>query len=413
MNASLSYPEPGFVLRSGPSWRDPFGSYSWLRDHSPVHHVGEEGSETDFYVLSRYDDVTAAATNAADFISGGGLTVTYGELEAIGMADNPPMVMLDPPEHLDFRKLVSRGFTPKQVREVEPTVRGFVREQLSAVDGAGELNMVEHLFKPLPSMVVAHYLGVPESDRRQFDRWTEAVVGANPGGDLAGAMVSAGQAVGEMLAYFSTLIEFRKKYPADDTVSHLVAAGLADDPDNPGGLLSILAFTFTMVAGGNDTTTGMLGGAAALLSTHPDQRRELIDDPELLPDAVEEFLRLTSPVQGLARSTSRDITIGDTTIPRGKKALLLYASANRDERRWGDDAAKLDIRRAPTQIMSFSKGNHHCLGAAAARMQARVALEELLAAYPEFEVDVDGIEYAAGNYVRRPTVVPMRLGARA
>ncbi|MCK0440657.1 cytochrome P450 [Gordonia alkaliphila] len=413
MNEVMSYADAGFTLRSGPTWRDPFGSYAWLRDHAPVHRVGEEGSATDFYVLSRYDDVTAAATNAADFISGRGLTVTYGELEAIGMADNPPMVMLAPPEHLDFRKLVSRGFTPKQVREVEPTVREYVRTQLASIDTDDELNMVEHLFKPLPSMVVAHYLGVPESDRQQFDRWTESVVGANPGGDLAGAMVTAGQAVGEMLGYFSGLIEFRKKNPGDDTVSHLVAAGLADDPENPGGLLSILAFTFTMVAGGNDTTTGMLGGASALLSEYRDQRRELIDDPTLLPDAIEEFLRLTSPVQGLARCTSRDITIGDTTIPAGKKTLLLYASANRDERRWGHDAAALDIHRAPTQIMSFSKGNHHCLGAAAARMQARVALEELLAAYPDFEVDVDGIEYAAGNYVRRPTVVPMRMGARA
>ncbi|MFE0751211.1 cytochrome P450 [Gordonia sp. NPDC058843] len=411
MTSIMSNPASRFILRSAETWRDPFECYRALRDEAPVHRVvPDDNPDSDYYVLSRYEDVAAAAMNSSDFVSGGGLTVTYNELEAIGMQDNPPMVMLDPPVHTRFRKLVSRGFTPTQVREVEPLVREFVRDRLSQIRTGEDLNIVEHLFKPLPSMVVAHYLGVPDQDRAQFDRWTESIVGANPGGDLAAAMVTAADAVGEMSGYFAGLIERRRVEPGDDTVSHLVAAGLADNPDDdPSGLLSILAFTFTMVAGGNDTTTGMLGGAAELLSTHPDQRRELVEQPDLLPEAIEEFLRLTSPVQGLARMTSTDVDVADHSIPRGRKVLLLYASANRDERRWGDHAADLDIHRAPQQILTFSKGAHHCLGAAAARLQARVALDELLAAFPEFEVDVAGIEYAEGNYVRRPTVVPMRM----
>jgi hypothetical protein len=147
-----------------------------------------------------------------------------------------------------------------------------------------------------------------------------------------------------------------------------------------------------------------------LLHRHPEQRRLLADDPDLIPDAVEEFLRLTSPVQGLARTTTRDVTLHGRTIPAGRKVLLLYASANRDERAYGPDAAELDVTRRPRNILTFSHGTHHCLGAAAARMQSRVALTELLARCPEFTVDEDGIVWAGGNYVRRPLSVPIRIG---
>jgi cytochrome P450 len=175
------------------------------------------------------------------------------------------------------------------------------------------------------------------------------------------------------------------------------------------GMLSILAFTFTMVTGGNDTTTGMLGGAVQLLHQRPDQRRLLINNPDLMTDAVDELLRLTSPVQGLARTTTRDVRIGTTTIPAGRKVLLLYGSANRDEREYGSDAGELEVRRRPRNIMTFSHGAHFCLGAAAARMQSRIALTELLARCPEFEVDLSGVVWAGGSYVRRPLSVPFTV----
>ena len=191
-------------------------------------------------------------------------------------------------------------------------------------------------------------------------------------------------------------------------MSHLVAAGVGADGDMA-GMLSVLAFTFTMVTGGNDTTTGMLGGAVQLLHQRPDQRRLLINNPDLMTDAVDELLRLTSPVQGLARTTTRDVRIGDTTIPAGRKVLLLYGSANRDEREYGADAGELEVRRRPRNIMTFSHGAHFCLGAAAARMQSRIALTELLARCPNFEVDESGIVWAGGSYVRRPLSVPFRV----
>ena len=186
-------------------------------------------------------------------------------------------------------------------------------------------------------------------------------------------------------------------------VSQLVALG-----EDAVSILWVLGFAFTMVTGGNDTTTGLLGGSAVLLCDHPAQRRRLIDDSSMIPGAVEDLLRLTSPVQNLARTTTRDVEVHGRTIPDGSKVLLGYAAANRDNREFGDDAECLDVGRNPARILSFSYGAHHCLGAAAARLQGRVALEELLARCPDYVVDGAAMEYATGNYVRRPLNLAFR-----
>jgi cytochrome P450 len=404
MNADLSHPR--FALRSGETWADPWPMYAALRDSDPVHHVVPDNPGHDYWVLSRHADIWSAARDHETFSSAQGLTVNYNELELIGLADNPPMVMQDPPVHTEFRKLVARGFTPRQVEAVEPKVREFVIDRIERLRAAGGGDIIAELFKPLPSMVVAHYLGVPDADRARFDGWTDAIVAASASGPAG--VVSAGDAVMSMMGYFSELIERRRREPGDDTVSHLVAAGVGADGDIS-GVLSILAFTFTMVTGGNDTTTGLLGGAVQLLHQRPEQQQLLARQPELIGDAVEEFLRLTSPVQGLARTTTRDVTIADTTVPAGRKVFLLYGSANRDERQFGPDAGELQVTRRPRNILTFSHGAHHCLGAAAARLQSRIALTELLARCPDFEVDDAGIVWAEGSYVRRPVSVPVRL----
>ena len=413
MTATLSHRSPArFELATAETWANPWPMYQALRDKDPVHHVvPEERPDQDYWVLSRHADVWNAARDHETFSSAQGLTVNYGELEMIGLQDNPPFVMQDPPVHTEFRKLVARGFTPRQVEAVEPKVREFVIERIERLRAEGGGDIVAELFKPLPSMVVAHYLGVPEEDRQQFDGWTEAIVAANTqSGGIANAAESVGEAVASMMAYFTELIERRRREPEDDTVSHLVAAGVGADGDMA-GTLSVLAFTFTMVTGGNDTTTGMLGGSVQLLHQRPDQRRLLVNNPDLITDAIDELLRLTSPVQGLARTTTRDVRIGNATIPAGRKVLLLYGSANRDEREFGADAGELEVRRRPRNILTFSHGAHFCLGAAAARMQSRVALTELLARCPDFEVDESGIVWAGGSYVRRPLSVPFRVTA--
>src|SRR6201995_2701090 len=322
MTSTLSH-EPRFQLANAETWASPWPMYRALRDHDPVHHVvPTHKPQDDYYVLTRHADVWAAARDHETFSSAQGLTVNYGDLEMIGLKDNPPFVMQDPPVHTEFRKLVSRGFTPRQVEAVEPKVREFVVERIERLRADGGGDIVAELFKPLPSMVVAHYLGVPEEDWAQFDGWTQAIVAANTAdGGVGGALETVGDAVGSMMAYFSGLIERRRTDPEDDTISHLVSAGIGADGDIS-GTLSILAFTFTMVAGGNDTVTGMLGGSMPLLHRHPDQRQLLVANPERIPDAVEELLRITSPAQGLARTATRDVTIGDVTVATSRRGVL-------------------------------------------------------------------------------------------
>jgi len=384
---------PGFELRGGETWRDPFPMYAALRDRDPVHYA----AWGDFYVLSRFADVWAAARDSATFSSAGGLTIAYGEVEATGLGEAVPMVFLDPPEHTAFRRRVTARLTPRKAAEIEPDVRRFVVERIEKLRAMGEADIVSELFGPLPSFVVAHYLGVPVADRPLFDRWTEAIVQAAAGGDPR----TAGDPFAELLAYFAARVERSRSQPGDDMISALARLG-----EERVSTARILGFAFTMVTGGNDTVTGLLSGASCLLTRYRDQRAKLLDDPGRIPNAVEELLRLTSPVQNLARTATRDVELHGVSIPAGKKALLCYAAANRDDREYGPTAEDFDVERRISKILSFSYGTHYCIGASVARLQARVVLEELLARCPDFAVDVEGGRYAAGSYVRRHKSLP-------
>jgi cytochrome P450 len=391
--------------------------YRALRDHDPVHHVVPEdrpggNSSADYYVLSRHADIWSAACDDETFSPSPALLVNDGELKPTGLQGNSSMWMKDPRVyHTEFRKLASRGFTPRQMEAVEPKVRAFVIERIERLRANGGGDIVTDLFRPLPSMVVAHYLGVPEADRTQFYGWTEAIIAANitEGGFADGVQTVVG-AFTTLMAYFTELIKLRRLVPEDDAISQLVTAGVGGDGDIT-GMLAVLAFVFTAVVSGIDTTTGMLGGSVQLLHQRPDQRKLLVENPEHIPASLDEFLRLTSPVQAKGRVVTRDVTIGDTTIPEGRVVLFLYGSANRDERQYGPDAGELDVQRQPRNILTFSHGAHSCLGVSAVRMQSRVALTELLARCPDFEVDESGIVWAGGSYVRRPLSVPFRVSS--
>lgn len=387
-----------FEPRTEEGWRDPFTMYRDLRDHDPVHHV-ERG---DYWVLSRYRHVFDAARDTERFSSAQGLTHLYDDVATAGLDTVRPMVFLDPPEHTEFRRLVAKGFTPRQVAEIEPAVREFAAERIEAMRSNGGGDIVSELLKPLPTFVVAHYLGVPEADRGRFDRWVHRVVAASANGNV----LDASETVAEIFEYFTALIERRRSDPGDDTISLLVQAGDGAGVDP----MRILGFAFTMITGGNDTTTGLLSVGLDLLHRSPDQQAALAADPGLTDDAVQELLRLTSPVQGLARTTTTDVDIDGTTIPAGRKVMLLYAAANRDPREFGDDAEQLRIDRRPAQILTFSYGAHHCLGASAARLMGRVVLEELLGRCPEFAVDGDAATFAPGNFVRWYRSLPFTPG---
>ncbi|HWE69981.1 MAG TPA: cytochrome P450 [Acidimicrobiales bacterium] len=391
----------GFQPVTGDGWRDPFPMYRALRDDDPVHHV----ATGDYWVLSRFADVFDAVRDTVAFSSTQGLTFEYRELRKAGLDEISPMVFLDPPDHTTFRRLVSRGFTPRQVVSIEPDIRRFVVDRLGRLEASGGGDVVAELLKPLPSFVVATYLGVPPEDRQRFDDWTQGILAANALGDprLAAATV------GELFTFFADLIERRRNDPGEDVVSELVQL-CDDDKLTP---MRILGFAFTMVTGGNDTTTGLLSGGLELLAGHPDQRDLLARRPDMIPAGIEELLRLTTPVQGLARSTTRDVEVGGVTIPEGRKVMLLYAAANRDEREFGPDAEDLDITRNPRRILSFGYGPHHCLGAAAARLMGRVVLEELLARFPRFTVDAEAGHFAPGHFVRWYESLPFRPGRAA
>lgn len=372
------------------TWRDPFTLYRRLRDEDPVHR-----SPDGYWVLSRFQHVFDAARDTTTFSSAHGLTF-HDEREELGLA--PTIVMMDPPDHSRSRRLVSRSFTPRHVAGLEADLRPLVRARLRQLREAGAADFVAGLARPVPSWVVAHFLGVPEEDRYLFDRWTEALV---QGG--AAQPAGAETALAELYGYFTDLVDRRRHQPGDDLVSTLLAA---DDEGAGLGIEGILGYAFVLIAGGNDTTTGLLAGAAELLTAYPDQRRRLLVEPALVPGAVEELLRLTSPVQGLCRVAERDAVIADTTIGRGERVLLCYGAANRDTREFGPDAEVLDVTRRIERLLSFSSGAHFCLGAAAARLQGRVVLEELLQECPAFAVDADAGVFADGAFTRRYESLP-------
>lgn len=392
---------PLYFLRGREDWRDPWPAYARLRDEAPLHRATHDDG-SDYYVLSRFVDIFEAARDTGTFSSAKGLTL---EQDAMAMFEDQaaPIVMMDPPDHTTMRRLVSRPMTPRRVLLIEDAVRDFVDQRLDLlVENGGQGDIVEMLFKPLPSFVVAHYLGVPLSDRAMFDDWSSAIVQAA----AEGAVTDALDATLGLFEYADKLIEWRRSEPGDDLVSDLVAVG--EELASP---MWIVGFVFTMITGGNDTMTGLLGGAAELLTERRDQRQILIDEPELIGPAIDEFLRLVSPVQNLARTTTRPVEMYGETIPEGVKVMLLWASGNRDEREFGPTAAELDVRREVKRILSLGYGPHHCLGASAARIQGRVAIEQLLSRFADFEVDALAGRFAAGPFVRRYEYLPFSVKA--
>jgi len=378
-------------------WRDPYPVYRRLRDENPLHYVPDRR----FWVLSRFEDVFAAVNDSTTFSSARGLTFEEDEIVKLGLA--PTLVMMDRPAHTAYRRLVNLLFTPRRVAELEPAVRAFVRGAVGRLADAGGGDLVAELAGPLPALVVAHYLGVPETDRGRFGRWSSAIVSANASGNV----LSAKEALGELYGYFTDLLAVRRRSPGDDMLSVLARSEIDGRPLE---VDEVLGFCFVMIAGGNDTASGLISGAAAALTEHRGQRRRLVDDPGLVPGAVEELLRYVSPVQGLSRTTTRGVHLHGVSVPSGAKVHLLFGSANRDEREFGPDAARLDVGRRARRMLAFSGGPHHCLGAAAARLQGRVVVEELLASIPEFEADLTGGRYAPGPFTRRFERLPIAAG---
>ena len=387
---------------TGQDWRNPYDMYARLRAEAPVYRVPDNGEGEDYYVLSRYEDVFNAAMDGELFTSTEGLTPSYKDKE-LHEGRETPIVMMDGPEHVELRHIALRSFKPDKLRALEPVLRQFVVEQLDEFIADGGGDFVSKIAKPLPSLFVSLALGVPLEDRVLFDKWAWAIASASATGNV----MAANENLMELVQYFSQLMMKRTADPQDDMISTLVHADL-----KTGGKLSpqkILGVGFTMVLGGNDTATGLISSAAEYMTRWPGQRQQMKDDPNLIKNAVEEYLRLSSPVQGLSRTPTKDVKLHGVTIPKGRKVHLLYGSANRDEAEFGETAEECDISRHIKRHVAFSSGPHMCIGAAGARMQAQIMIEELLVRCPEFVADFENGQFAEGHFVRRYETLPLAV----
>lgn len=374
---------------------DPYAGYSVLRDSDPVHHH----AKPEFWALSRFADVWEAVRDPATYSSASGLTFWEDEIGKLGLA--PTIVMLDPPRHTQLRRLVGQAFSPRRVALLEDEIRAFVVARIDAMarataDGA-PVDLHVDFSSPIPTFVLGRLLGVPEADRVRFDSWVQVLVElGNDGFALRGEMRGK-EVIGEMFGYFTDAITRRSTEPSDDLLSALVAAEV------DGERLSdwdILGFCFVLVAGGNDTTGNLISHGVQLLDEAPAQRELLLSDPSLTPGAVVEFLRLEGSVQTLGRTTTRPVRLHGVEIPEGVKVMLLYGAANRDEREFGPTAEQLDVRRVIPRQLGFAHGPHLCIGAHLAKLQARVAFEELLARQPHIGVDATRGQRLISSFTR-------------
>ena len=359
---------------------DPHAVYRRLRREDPLPWYPGSGG---YWCVLKHADILEVSRDPARFTSTLGIQVGMTEE---GSRKRPSEVArtileMDPPEHNRYRKLVIRAFTPHSALEMETMIRHIARECLETIRPGEVMDLVDSLAVPLPMYVIAEMLGVPRSDRPNFKRWSDSMIEA--GGGRRSPATDASLA--EMLGYFSRFLAERRRAPKDDLISTLARAEIdgtaLTDPE-------ILMFCATLLAAGNETTRNLISGGSLLLMRNPDQQRRLLAEPRLLHNAVEEMLRWWAPVHTFTRRATCDTELRGRRIREGEAVLMLYGSANRDEEIWGEDADRFDIERdhAHLRHLAFGFGEHLCLGAPLARLEARVMFQELLAHYPHFEL---------------------------
>lgn len=380
---------------------DPHPTWKRMRDEAPVY----RNDKHDFYALSRFEDVMNASLDAKTFSSAYG---TVLELMSEEPGDSPMMIFLDAPKHTQLRKLVSRAFSPRRISHLEQSIRKVAAGYLDPLVGSGGFDYLQDFGAKLPVMVISALLGVPEEDREAIREWTDILLHRDEGETDA---KRAHDAVSKDLwGYFGRYIDERRAHPRDDMISDLTLAEI-DLPDGSKRKLEnveLLAFIGLLSGAGNETVARFLGWSSTLLARHPDQRAMLVDDPTMIPAAVEEIMRYEapSPVQG--RRAVREIELHGTVIPKGGKVLMLTGSAGRDEREY-PDADRFDVTRVIDRHVSLGYGTHFCLGASLARLEARVAIEETLTRFPEWDVDWDNTEWVHTSTVRGYHRVPIRF----
>ena len=373
---------------------DPYPTYARLRDEAPAYH----NPELDFWALSRFADVHQAMADWETYSSSAGVS-----LEDASTARPPMIIMMDPPRQQQLRKLVSKAFTPRRVATMEPEIRALTRKHLAPLLGRGAFDFIADFSAKLPMDVISVMMGVPDADQDMLRGWADVLLHREEGKSEIPKAGLEGSA--NLVRYFAEDLARRRTHPGDDLISALCEAEIDGERLTDA---EIIGFCFLLVIAGNETTTKMLGNAIVLLGRHPDQRAWLHAHPDRIADAVEEVVRYDNSTQMLARLLMRDVPLHGKTMPKGRKVLLLVGSANRDERALARPNA-FDVRRAQQPHMAFGYGVHVCLGASLARLEGRVALEEVLPRLGDYDVDTAQLVRVHSANVRGYAHVPIRF----
>ena len=378
---------------------DPYPVYRRMRDEAPLYY----NEQHDFYALTRYEDVDRALTDWKTYSSARGPI-----LEVIkANVPIPPgtLLMEDPPIHDIHRGLLSRVFTPRRVMSIEPQVRDYCARSLDRLTSVDRFDVMAEFANEVPMRVIGALLGIPEADQQQVRERADAKLRTVPGQQMK---VSAGALMDTDL--FADYIDWRVDHPSDDLMTELLNAEFEDETGVRRTLTrnEILTYVTVLAGAGNETTARLIGWLVALLDRHPDQRTELAHDPSLIPRAIEETLRHEPTGHAVARFVTTDVVLHGRTVPAGSAMMLIVASANRDEHRW-TDPDRYDVHRQVSQHLTFGLGVHYCLGAALARLEGRVALEELLQRFPKWEFDWDSSHLSSTSTMRGWETLPITV----
>lgn len=380
---------------------DPYPTFRRLREEAPLYY----NEQHDFFAVSRFADVNKALVDHETFSSARGAII---ELIKANIEIPPGTVIFeDPPIHDIHRKLLARMFTPRKINALEPVIRDFCAQSLDPLIGADRFDFVADLGAQMPMKVISALLGIPEDDQELIRDHANAQLRTEAGKPMkheeGGAMV-----LGEM---FETYIDWRAEHPSDDIMTELLNAEFIDETGTTRNLTrqELLTYLNVVAGAGNETTTRLIGWAGKVLAEHPDQRRELAENPTLIPQAIEELLRYEPPAPHVARYMTRDVEIHGQTVPEGSVMMMLIGAAVRDHRQFPPDGDVFDIHREARQHLAFSVGTHYCLGSALARLEGRVALEEILKRFPDWEVDMTNATLSPTSTVRGWEAMPAVL----
>ncbi|MEV2224803.1 cytochrome P450 [Nocardia vinacea] len=376
---------------------DPYPMFKRLREELPIYY----NEQHDFYAISRWADVNAGLLDTGTYSSARGAIL---ELIKAGI-EMPPGILIfeDPPVHDIHRKLLSRMFTPRKIRELEDKIRQFCVRSLDPLVGTSRLDFIADIGAQMPMRTIGMLLGIPEEDQEAIRDFANDQMRTEEGQPMKAA--SEGLATGEI---FSAYIDWRAEHPSDDIMTELLNVEFEDENGVVRRLTrdELLIYVNVVAGAGNETTTRLIGWAGKVLAEHPDQRRELVENPRLIPNAVEELLRFEPPAPHVARYVTRDVELHGRTVPEGSVMMMLIGAANRDHRQFPADGDVFDIHRDTRQHLTFSVGTHYCMGSALARLEGRIALEEILARFPEWEVDMASAKLSPTSTVRGWETLP-------